>query len=367
MWAPDVENRTIARAAALGFHDPRVSPARRAAAPHGHRLDVGAARTALTEVLGRRAHVEELRPLLARRPVALVRTPAGGTFLIKAAAGADDDGVRHEWTRLRTVWEMAPQRLRDHIPEPVGFTSPGVLVTTGVPGSRTLMALGEQQRSEWQTWLSSLAELLAVLHAIELPSGVPVADDLRLRLPLTPIEDLTPTELAWGVGRDYPHYVAAVQAIGAELEEVAAAWGGRALVHADLHLANVLCSASGRLVLVDWELAGYGDPFYDAATVVAQLIHGALSAAGPDFGSRLREVAHFFDAYAAGAALSADEVVRIARMSGVTLLLVVRGRLERFGTLGASGELALRTAQRLLVDPEQFLGAMSRVLAGSAA
>jgi hypothetical protein len=38
------------------------------------------------------------------------------------------------------------------------------------------------------------------------------------------------------------------------------------LLHADLHRKNLILDPQGRLWVIDWELAGFGDPLYDLAT-----------------------------------------------------------------------------------------------------
>jgi serine/threonine protein kinase len=59
------------------------------------------------------------------------------------------------------------------------------------------------------------------------------------------------------------------------MAEQARGWRASALLHNDLKSDNVLVSPSGtsvRVCLIDWELATWGDPAWDVASVLAELI-----------------------------------------------------------------------------------------------
>jgi aminoglycoside phosphotransferase (APT) family kinase protein len=60
-----------------------------------------------------------------------------------------------------------------------------------------------------------------------------------------------------------------------QLDEVAAAWHPSALVHRDVKWDNVLLGQVGgrrRITMVDWELAGFGDPAWDLGSVIADYL-----------------------------------------------------------------------------------------------
>lgn len=66
-------------------------------------------------------------------------------------------------------------------------------------------------------------------------------------------------------------------ALGSLAEE----WRPRSLVHGDLRFSNILLgerrrSSESALVLIDWELAGCGDPCWDTGWVVAEILAGRL-------------------------------------------------------------------------------------------
>lgn len=58
-------------------------------------------------------------------------------------------------------------------------------------------------------------------------------------------------------------------AFAAEMDRVREQWRPAALIHSDWKLANCLISADrARLCVVDWEFAGWGDPYWDVATML---------------------------------------------------------------------------------------------------
>jgi Ser/Thr protein kinase RdoA (MazF antagonist) len=72
--------------------------------------------------------------------------------------------------------------------------------------------------------------------------------------------------------------LAATPALRHGFRRAAAAWRPVALVHGDLRCANVLTAVDGdapRVWLVDWELACLGDPAWDIASVLADMLAAA--------------------------------------------------------------------------------------------
>jgi hypothetical protein len=71
--------------------------------------------------------------------------------------------------------------------------------------------------------------------------------------------------------------------LAASLDFVGRSWTAGAVVHGDLRLDNCLLGPgpAGNVVLIDWEVAGRGDPTWDVACVVQELLTltGANSAA----------------------------------------------------------------------------------------
>jgi thiamine kinase-like enzyme len=68
------------------------------------------------------------------------------------------------------------------------------------------------------------------------------------------------------------------------VEEAGSAWSARAPIHGDVKWDNVLArrepSGAWRLWLIDWELAGWGDPGWDVAGLAETIVTTQLLAGG---------------------------------------------------------------------------------------
>lgn len=125
----------------------------------------------------------------------------------------------------------------------------GVMVTEFIAG-KTLVQ-GEALDDEI---LAGLARALRTLAAVEVPEDLPVFDPAavcRRDLDALPAEALSMTRRARAL----------------TLLAAAPALTSHGLIHADLIPENVIVS-DARVMLVDWEYAGRGDPAVDAASVV---------------------------------------------------------------------------------------------------
>jgi hypothetical protein len=96
--------------------------------------------------------------------------------------------------------------------------------------------------------------------------------------------------VASGISPGQAHALAILQrypAFGSGLAALAAAWQTTTLIHGDLKGDNCLLSAPAAggeaplIRLVDWEFAGWGDPAWDAGTLLAGWL-AAWATAGPD-------------------------------------------------------------------------------------
>lgn len=100
-------------------------------------------------------------------------------------------------------------------------------------------------------------------------------------------EDLTPLPVPWvlrAIGPDRPtfllsnvHVVAFLDSLDAStlargLADGAALWRASGVVHGDLRFDNCLIDPHGRTTFVDWECGGLGDPLWDVATILQELI-----------------------------------------------------------------------------------------------
>nr|BBI93417.1 hypothetical protein [Streptomyces sp.] len=221
--------------------------------------------------------------------------------------------------------------------------------------------------------LAALASVTAGIHAT--PVDQIVADERferqRIAFPFASFVVLTPGELASGPGMDYSDYVAAMQSVDESVALLRDGWGPKGLVHFDLRDDNILLKdADGErpgVALVDWELAGFGDPMLDVGTIVGQLLIQWLhtlrgdAARLSDSGSWAtvrRNVGLFLAAYEHGAALSTEQRDAVFRYAGLSTLMYAAGRLEQIGSLGRIGHLCLFVGCKLLNDPQGLAGVL---------
>jgi Phosphotransferase enzyme family len=128
--------------------------------------------------------------------------------------------------------------------------------------------------------------------------------------------------------------------VGRALEELQAKWTPSAWIHGDIRWANCLrVSPRSGFKLVDWELAGRGDPAWDIGAVLSEHLHAwlhsipitsraTLSRLAPSSERRLlrsrTSLRHFWSAYARRARIdrhtAADRLRRAAGFAGARLL-----------------------------------------------
>jgi Ser/Thr protein kinase RdoA (MazF antagonist) len=164
--------------------------------------------------------------------------------------------------------------------------------------------------------------------------------------------------------------VQASELIAAGLTRAAEAWTTESFIHGDLRADNVLVrvepDGSTDVRLVDWELARPGDPMWDVAALVQDLLLywvSGLDPVGPDADlARTVGTAHvpwtvlqpavqaLWRAYTTATTTSLDPE-RLATLTAVRSLQSVLEMAERRVHLPAHGVLLLQLAENLLRDP----------------
>src|SRR5690349_18348107 len=219
-----------------------------------------------------------------------------------------------------------------------------------------------------------LGRLLAAVHAIDPdrveppPAGTTAMWGLRIPEP--------ELEFVLNLSRGSRELVGLLQenvALCARLRELAAPPVRRTLTHGDLRWENCLrVSANGSrrdgVLLIDWELAGPGDPAFDVGTVLAEYLANWIESIPVldrnDVG-RFAEFAGrplardalgaFWDAYR-GAAPEAPPLHRVAELTGLRLLQSAVERTQDAYEATTPARLLATVGERLLGAPE--LGAM---------
>ncbi|HYO51409.1 hypothetical protein, partial [Archangium sp.] len=128
------------------------------------------------------------------------------------------------------------------------------------------------------------------------------------------------------------------------------------------------------LKLVDWELAGWGEPLWDVGAMVGQLVfYWAVSirpSPGEDFATWVRNaavpftdvqraLATFVEGYAAEAGRPLDGPggcrSRIVRFAGVFLMHRALATLEAMGVMSGGAYCCLLVGKTLLSSPERSI------------
>jgi len=227
--------------------------------------------------LGRTVRVE---PRGRRGQAAIVRLDDGSEVFVKLAPL---DGVD---AGMRTEREVAAARtLPGLTPAVLAAAEDGSWVVLegveGEPLSSTPTDL------DLDTGLAAdLGAMLAAVHRAghrgnpdRLRREAPVTDLPSAEVQLPPIDDVTPTRFALAPGFDYPVWLAFVQdePLAGAIRDLAATWTVATLIHGDLRGDNVIATPTRRLVPVDWELGGLGDPRADLGALVALYLSAWLS------------------------------------------------------------------------------------------
>lgn len=184
---------------------------------------------------------------------------------------------------------------------------------------------------------SALGSLLARLHAIPAPTG-DTAPPWILGLVHPPVAILR--EASYGQ-LDVMRHVQGSASWRSALESLAEEWRPRSLVHGDLRFSNILRgedrSGEPALMLVDWELAGGGDPGWDTGWILAEL----LAARARHLAEAFPLVRAFWTQYAAAAGDAATHVPldRTLRWSAAAALQLA---YEEARSPYADAELAAR-------------------------
>ncbi len=215
-------------------------------------------------------------------------------FMVKLGAPQAQDWSRREITCHRVLHEadMSPAILPDLL---FSDTHDAVLVTRLLAPARTLFDHFGDTALHGPPVLDALVSTLIRLHGLRidpasrLPQAVPWV--------LSESPDAMADHLA-PLFADAGDRAVVLESLAAGL----VAWSPETLIHGDLKLDNCLLEdADGtevRLRLIDWELAGLGDPVWDLATAVQEFL---LLAPGGTPDDAQRAAGHLLETYIARA------------------------------------------------------------------
>jgi aminoglycoside phosphotransferase (APT) family kinase protein len=299
-------------------------------------------------------------------------------FFIKQVEPVTESGVEslrreiafYSDARTRAV------RARGHAPTPVWCDqSRPLLVLELLPGHEGLW-------NHYSTFAAPrfpvacykrLGQILAELHGVPADSSIRPVRDAHDGVPWVMAAHQPPVEALVNLspaGSEVLRIVQASEVIAAGLTRAANAWKTAVFIHGDLRADNVLVRVepdeSADVRLVDWELARPGDPMWDVAALVQDLLLywvSGLDAVGPDADiARIVGTARvpwtvlqpavqaLWRAYTTTTSSSQDPE-RLATLTAVRALQSVLEMAERRVHLPANGVLLLQMVENLLLDP----------------
>lgn len=226
----------------------------------------------------------------------------------------------------------------------------GPLYVDGLVGWRTLHELFTEDDDEELRHARRLGTRLAELHTLD-HAGIAPAPGHVPHLELGPLQmaDLCGETLAL-IG-----HLQRMPGLAHDLARLRASSPERTLVHGDVKLDNVLCGEGDRMVLVDFEHGGTGDPAWDVGAPVGDYLSRWLLSARCRRGESLatwlaRAGVPARRCAAAGRELLAGygavrplpDLDRVAASAGIFLLHRAQAWIERYGRFGAKATLLAR-------------------------
>jgi Ser/Thr protein kinase RdoA (MazF antagonist) len=316
--------------------------------------------------------------LSRRNRVFLVVTDNERSFVVKFASHAGGAAMAREaavLARLRALDRELASRL------PVLVAHDGVacvLVLEAPPDARDLTrqhAGGRYSRA----LAREAGRGLAHLHAI--PAGAlgdaATASDPRWALRLHEPDVAMLRTLSMG-SVEVIRIVQASDEICTGLGELLASWQERSIVHGDIRWENVLAlrdrgsKTRSRLLLIDWEQAGAGDPALDVGAFLGEYLHAwlrsvpivdsrdpgrLLGEAGRPLARMLPPVRAFCEGYARAGARTAPELrdllTRAVRFAAARLVAAALEEAQTRTDLGGSVLFTLQLAANVFGRPDE--------------
>jgi aminoglycoside phosphotransferase (APT) family kinase protein len=249
-----------------------------------------------------------LRDISRSNPVHVALVDAHPTLVVKQAGPVLDSPCPLAAEAAAYRWLMREPRLAGIAPAVAAF--PGDvdwLVLEAVPSARPAHELLATFDGDLRTIAAELAPVLARLHSASAATDL-AATGLPARRPWVldlPDGDGPDFVRAHPLARSLVERLRAHRDLSLLLQNLAEDWAAFAVIHGDVKWDNVLVrfGPNGRwhLWLIDWELAGLGDPAWDLASLVEGILTASISWTGTleleSVGTLVREVSA---AYVAG-------------------------------------------------------------------
>jgi aminoglycoside phosphotransferase (APT) family kinase protein len=300
-----------------------------------------------------------------RNCVFLARTRSGPTLVVKQAMSGDGSALAHEAAVLRLL--AGDLELAVHVPEVVHFESDCLVLRTP-SGARDW---SEHQGRFARIPARVLGRTLATLHGLR--TDLPDASIWGLQLPEPPHELVL--DLSAGA-QDLLARIQASEFVRERLAELSRADSDRGVVHGDLRWENCLSlPAPGarrrtRVLLVDWELAGLGDPAFDVGCVLAEYLRvwvgsvpivepvdpGRLVASARHPLASMRPAIHAF--WSAYRTANPPSLRRVVELGAVRLLQTAMERAQGLSFPTAHVVTLVQLADNMLRQPDEAAAAL---------
>jgi hypothetical protein len=211
-------------------------------------------------------------------------------------------------------------------------------------------------------------------HAPEIRGGVRPS----LPFPLAASAPLTPEDIA-ALPEGYAQFAVALRQSRDAVDQLASRWRPGRFIHGDFKVDNLLFRMEPRLkrqppiVIVDWEMAGDGDPLWDIGSFIGSVLLAWMQVLAPSAASAealvsrdanqiRRQIGYFLLTYRHMAPGIFDAAGSFAVMAlqyaGIFMLHRVAVGLEIAGQLDAGASLLLAFGGSLLNHPERAAEAL---------
>lgn len=290
----------------------------------------------------------------------------GESYLLKQGVVADSSESLANEVALYERLATPGGPLAGAIPRSHGFDAANeVLILEWIADGEDLYR-HHADRSRCSVRLSAaLGRVLAALHAIapddeELREDAPWVLSLhRPRLDALRYLSAPSIELIKAIQRDEP--------LSRALDELREDWRVEALVHRDVKWANCIVTPPAAITLVDWEMAGWGDPALDVGSAFGEILGWRLRRGGDPPAAPEPALAALWRAYAGARRIDgapADELLaRAIRYAAARLVQSAYEKTQETGLMSDRVARGLALGRDILLAPRAAAGELLGVAA----
>lgn len=305
-----------------------------------------------------------------RRPLCIMEVESRPAFVVKFGAGYFGD-VSAEYRTLEEVYSVskaAPSLLR--VPVPLGISvSENAFLYKHIEGERYSDLLQTEIDSDVAV-LARLGRSIAVIHGLNCSNGENQLQDLPHMLP--PWSNFSSVQVsvaqyARGVGEDFHTFLSLVQDSAGLFGSLSGEWEDSSVIHGDLRFDNVIVAEDCEPVLIDWELAAWGDRRYDIGYVIADCIFASACEEQDEINEKwFDRTKAFLRGYYSHLAIDGIAVDRDLNyafdMAALALLHKLSSLLQHRGQLGRVGYKMLLIIKNILSSSSVISAEMEKAL-----